>query len=82
MKNKGYVKNHPTDSESYKEIIFEEDKSLRDRKDRLKKKRPTSIALDEETISRLKELALERGIPYQVLMRSYILKGLKEDSAY
>jgi predicted DNA binding CopG/RHH family protein len=81
MKNKLYVKTHPSDAESYNEIEFEEDKSLKARQERMKRKKPTSVALDEDTISRLKELALERGIPYQVLMRSYILKGLKEDSA-
>ena len=81
MKNKKYVKNQPADTATYKEIVFEENKLLKAREERLKKKRPTSVALDEGTICRLKELAEERGIPYQVLMRSYILKGLKEDSA-
>ncbi len=28
-----------------------------------------------------KHSAEERGIPYQVLMKSYILKGLKKDTA-
>ena len=81
MKNKRFVKNHPADVEMYKEVEFEADKSLKSREERLKRKKPTSVALDEDTINRLKELAEERGIPYQVLMRSYIIKGLKEDSA-
>ncbi|MFA6315911.1 MAG: hypothetical protein WC943_00700 [Elusimicrobiota bacterium] len=45
---------------------------------RLKKRRklPTSIALEEETIKELKALAQWRGVPYQVLMRMFILDGL------
>lgn len=45
---------------------------------RLKKRRklPTSIALEEETIKELKALAEWRGVPYQVLMRMFILDGL------
>jgi predicted DNA binding CopG/RHH family protein len=40
-------------------------------------KKPTSVALDEETIGELKELALNQGIPYQVLIRVFILDGIK-----
>jgi predicted DNA binding CopG/RHH family protein len=45
---------------------------------RLKRKRklPTSIALEESTINELKALAQWRGVPYQVLMRMFILDGL------
>ncbi|MFA6238117.1 MAG: hypothetical protein WC635_12360 [Bacteriovorax sp.] len=39
-------------------------------------KRPTSVALDEETIAELKEVAEKNGIPYQVLIRVFILDGL------
>jgi len=57
--------------------IFERKKLLEAAK-RLKKKRklPTSIALESETIRELKELAQWRGIPYQILMRMFILEGL------
>lgn len=41
------------------------------------KKRPTSVALDETTIRELKALAEKQGIPYQVLIRVFILDGLK-----
>lgn len=50
-------------------------KTLRD--SRRKKKMPTSVALDPETIEGLKSLAERKGIPYQVLMRSFILEGLE-----
>lgn len=50
---------------------------------RLKKKRklPTSIALEEETIKELKALAEWKGVPYQVLMRMFILDGLRSAGA-
>ena len=40
-------------------------------------KKPTSIALDEKTIDELKAVAEIQGIPYQVLMRVFILDGLE-----
>lgn len=41
------------------------------------RKQPTSIALDPATIRELRHRALERGIPYQVLMRMLIVEGLR-----
>ena len=40
-------------------------------------KRPTSVALDETTIQELKAVAEKHGIPYQVLIRVFILDGLE-----
>jgi predicted DNA binding CopG/RHH family protein len=40
-------------------------------------KKPTSVALDEKTIQELKVLAEHNGIPYQVLIRVFILDGLE-----
>lgn len=40
------------------------------------KKKPTSVALDEPTIQELKHVAEKQGIPYQVLIRVFILDGL------
>jgi len=40
------------------------------------KKKPTSVALDEKTIRALKKEAEKQGIPYQVLIRVFILDGL------
>ena len=56
---------------------FEKEKILVAAK-RLKKKRklPTSVALEEATIAELKQLAEYRGVPYQILMRMFILEGL------
>ena len=56
---------------------FEKEKILAAAR-RLKKKRklPTSVALEEETIGELKTLAQHRGVPYQILMRMFILDGL------
>jgi hypothetical protein len=39
-------------------------------------KKPTSVALDEKTIQELKDVAEVQGIPYQVLIRVFILDGL------
>lgn len=41
------------------------------------RKRPTSVALDDATVSELKKLAERQGIPYQVLIRVFILDGLE-----
>lgn len=41
------------------------------------RKRPTSIALDGKTIAELKGIAEKQGIPYQVLIRVFILDGLE-----
>jgi predicted DNA binding CopG/RHH family protein len=40
------------------------------------KKHPTSINLSTETVMELKRLAAERGVPYQTLMRMFVLEGL------
>ncbi len=62
--------------------VFERKKILASAK-RLKKSRklPTSIALEESTINELKALAAWRGVPYQVLMRMFILDGLHKSQA-
>lgn len=46
-------------------------------------KKPTSVALDDLTIKKLKSLASKQDIPYQVLIRVFILNGLErlEDAA-
>ena len=41
------------------------------------RKRPTSVALDDITIVELKRIAEKQGIPYQVLIRVFILDGLE-----
>ncbi|MBC7540347.1 MAG: hypothetical protein H7281_16105 [Bacteriovorax sp.] len=75
MKKK-IVKN--TDAAMYKKIEFDKKSAQSARKLLKSKKKPTSIALEEETIEELKELAALKGIPYQVLMRSFILDGLRK----
>jgi hypothetical protein len=47
------------------------------KRDKSAPKKPTSIALDEETIQELKAMAEIQGIPYQVLIRVFILDGLE-----
>ncbi len=40
------------------------------------RRKPTSIALEDEVIEELKAIASVKGIPYQVLMRMLITDGL------
>ena len=42
------------------------------------KKLPTSVALEQTTVEELKRLASDRGVPYQVLMRMFIVEGLRK----
>ena len=63
----------------YKKLEFDREESLKAAKRIQKRKTPTSVALSPETIAVLKELAQEKGIPYQVLMRSFILQGIKKE---
>ncbi len=41
------------------------------------RKVPTSVALDPRLIAELKAEAKNRGIPYQILMRMFIIDGFK-----
>lgn len=41
------------------------------------KKVPTSIALDPRFVEELKKAAEERGVPYQILMRMFIVEGFQ-----
>ncbi len=41
------------------------------------RRKPTSVALEDELLKELKDLAQERGVPYQVLMRLLIADGVK-----
>ena len=41
------------------------------------RKLPTSVALDAQLIAELKAEAEARGVPYQVLMRMFIVDGFK-----
>lgn len=41
------------------------------------RRKPTSVALEEDLLKELKSLADRRGVPYQVLMRLLIADGIK-----
>jgi len=68
-------------SNEYNDVEFDADKIKASMK-RLKNERkvPTSVALKRETIMTLKAIADQKGIPYQVLMRMFILEGLKKEN--
>lgn len=71
------MKKYAKSLKEYESIQFEEGKIVESMK-RLKKNRklPTSVALSKKTIQDLKKLASKKGVPYQVLMRMFILEGL------
>ena len=72
---KSYVKSKKEYDDSFKldaEKILTAMKRYKD-----SPKKPTSVALDENTIDELKTAADKQGIPYQVLIRVFILDGLK-----
>ena len=69
-----YVKNES----EYGKVSFESVKikaAMKRRKE--SRKQPTSVALDPELILELKAEARARGVPYQVLMRMFIIDGFK-----
>ena len=72
-----YVKNDPNCDEASE---FEEDKIKEALKRRTKKGRkvPTSVALDPELVAQIKAVAEEKGVPYQVLLRMFIIDGFKK----
>jgi len=72
MKNK-VIKSKP----EYDEIEFDVKKS-KEAQSRIRRKMPTSISLSPEIVEELKALAEKKGIPYQVLMRSFVLEGLQK----
>ena len=68
---KRYSKSLP----EYDEVEFDEQSVLNSRK--IRRKMPTSISLPPEIVEELKKIATKKGIPYQVLMRSFIMEGLQ-----
>lgn len=69
-----YVKNEP----GYETTSFEPRKiRMAVQKGRRARKKPTSVALDPELVEELKREAQARGVPYQVLMRMFIVEGFK-----
>lgn len=69
---KKYAKSKP----EYDVVEFDEKASLKGRK--IARKMPTSVSLSPETVIELKKLAAKKGIPYQVLMRSFIIEGVEK----
>jgi len=69
-----YVRNES----EYREVRFEPAK-IKAAMERARgaRKRPTSVALDPELIEELKAAAHARGVPYQVLMRMFIIEGFR-----
>ncbi len=68
-----YVKNE----KGYGKVKFNA-KAVKDAyaKSKTKRKHPTSVNLPEEIVTELKALALKLDVPYQTLMRKFIIEGL------
>jgi predicted DNA binding CopG/RHH family protein len=66
-------KEYEKDSEFPKKELISAAKRLKNRR-----KQPTSVALEQETVRELKSIAQTQGVPYQVLMRMFILDGLRK----
>ena len=69
---KRYTKSKP----EYDNVELEQKKVLKARK--IGRKMPTSVSLPPEVVEELKQIADKKGIPYQVLMRSFIIEGLEK----
>jgi putative aminopeptidase FrvX len=59
----------------YDELEFDVKKSKEGQK--ILRKMPTSVSLSPDIVDELKKIAKKKGIPYQVLMRSFIIEGLE-----
>ena len=65
--------------EEYEESsYFDEKKYLEAMKEINLQKKTTSIELEEDTVKELKKMAKIKKIPYQELMRKFILDGVKK----
>ena len=67
-----YVRNES----EYRQVSFDSAKieaAIKSR--RPSRKQPTSVALDPQLVADLKAEAKARGVPYQVLMRMFIIEG-------
>jgi len=71
--SKKFIKSEP----GYDSVEFDEKKVVEGSKN-INRKMPTSVSLSPETVAELKLIAVKKGIPYQVLMRSFILEGLEK----
>jgi predicted DNA binding CopG/RHH family protein len=66
-----YVKNES----EYEKVSFDSVRIKAVMKRTSPRKQPTSVALDPQLIEELKAEASARGVPYQVLMRMFIVEG-------
>lgn len=71
--------NYVKSEDGYENTAFES-KKIKSAYKKIKaaKKHPTSINLNEETVSDLKRIASKKGIPYQALMRMLVIEGLEK----
>jgi predicted DNA binding CopG/RHH family protein len=69
-----YVRNES----EYRQVSFDSAKiEAAMKRRRSSRKQPTSVALDPQLVADLKAEAKARGVPYQVLMRMFIIEGFQ-----
>jgi predicted DNA binding CopG/RHH family protein len=69
---KGYEKSVKTDWDALKKGLKKARAEVGE-----PKKVPTSVALDPRFVAELKKVAKARGVPYQILMRMFIIEGFE-----
>ncbi len=70
--------NYVKSEKGYQKVTFETKKIVSAyKKLKSQKKHPTSINLSEETVAELKQLAAQKGMPYQTLMRMLVVEGVE-----
>lgn len=74
--SKTYVKNE----KGYEKASEFDEKKLKAamKSRRGNRKVPTSVALDPDLVKEIKKAAEERGLPYQVLLRMFIVDGFNK----
>lgn len=70
---KGYEKSFETDEKALKKGLKKARAEAGE-----PRKVPTSVALDPRFVEDLKKEAKKRGVPYQVLMRMFIIEGFQK----
>ncbi|MBF0361536.1 MAG: hypothetical protein HQK49_11020 [Oligoflexia bacterium] len=72
------MKKYAKQLKEYNKIDFDPEDILAEMS-RLKghRRKPISVALEEDIVKNIKSMALKKGIPYQVLIRLLIVDGVR-----
>jgi predicted DNA binding CopG/RHH family protein len=77
-KRENFMRRYVKNEAEYRKVEFDSAKiKAAMKRQKASRKQPTSVALDPELILELKAESKARGVPYQVLMRMFIIDGFK-----